>query len=663
MPTFDERTPSAPKFDGEKRPDRLRVSCAENVEGRSGAGGPLSATAMDCARNLCNTAHPFMCGINGIYAYHPSASPVDQDELTRTREAMHARGPDAAGIWFSSDRRVGLGHRRLSIIDVSDRANQPMLSREGDMALIFNGEVYNYRELREELERSGERFDTTSDTEVVLRLYRQRGEAMLPLLRGMFAFSVWDARNRTLFLARDPYGIKPLYYADDGRTIRVASQVKAILAGGAVSTTRDPAGIAGFFLRGSVPEPFTMYESIRELPAGSSMLVTPAGAAEPCTYFSIAATLRDAIRVKSDFSDEERQQIIARSVAESVRYHLVSDVPVGAFLSSGRDSSTIVALAAETGMPLQTVTLRFEEYAGTSKDEAPLAAVVAQRYGTRHATHTLTSEDFRLLLPHALEAMDQPSIDGLNSYFVCRAAAELGWKVALSGTGGDELFGGYSTFRIIPRFVRAFSMFRHMPAAAKAFERMHGRMVPQNARFSPKTAHTLKYCHSYEGAYLMKRGLFLPDELAELLGDELAREGLHRLGILDRIRAAITPDPGTAFSRVAAMETALFMRNQLLRDLDWASMAHSLEVRVPLVDAFLLRQVAPAVFSTSRRNGKAMMARSPKTPLPHAILNRRKTGFTLPIRDWLAAEHYATPKLFGMRPWAMYLYDRNIATA
>ena len=602
-----------------------------------------------------------MCGINGIYAYHSSAPAVDQDELTRTREAMHSRGPDAAGIWFSADRRVGFGHRRLSIIDVSDRANQPMLSREGDLALVFNGEIYNYRELRSDLERAGESFDTTSDTEVVLRLYRQRGEGMLPLLRGMFAFSIWDARNRTMFLARDPYGIKPLYYADDGRTIRVASQVRALLAGGAISTSRDPAGIAGFFLRGSVPEPFTMYEAIRALPAGSSMLVTSAGPEEPRSYFSIGATLRDAIRSRAHFTDEERQGVIARAVAESVRYHLVSDVPVGAFLSSGRDSSTIVALAAETGIPLQTVTLRFAEYAGTSKDEAPLAEVVARRYGTQHSTKTLTSEDFRSQLPHALEAMDQPSIDGLNSYFVCRAASELGWKVALSGTGGDELFGGYSTFRIIPRFVRAFRMFRHMPAAAKAFERMHASMVPRNERFSPKTAHTLKYCHSYEGAYLMKRGLFLPDELAGVLGEELAREGLHRLRILDHIRAVITPDPGTAFSRVAALETALFMRNQLLRDLDWASMAHSLEVRVPLVDAFLLRQVAPAVFSSRRRNGKALMARSPQTPLPEQVLNRRKTGFTLPIRDWLAAEHRGAPRMFGMRPWAMYLYDRNVA--
>jgi asparagine synthase (glutamine-hydrolysing) len=605
-----------------------------------------------------------MCGINAIYAFHPSAAPVNLDELTTCREAMHSRGPDAAGEWTSTDLRVGLGHRRLSIIDVSERANQPMLSREGDLAIIFNGEIYNYRQLRDELTSAGETFDTTSDTEVVLRMYRRNGAAMLPRLRGMFAFAVWDGRTRTLFLARDPYGIKPLYYANDGRTFRLASQVKALLAGGGVSRTRDPAGLAGFLLRGSVPEPFTMYESIRAVPAGSWMMVSAAGPTEPQSYFSIAAVLLDAVNSDRHYSREERQEIIRRAVTESVGYHLVSDVPVGAFLSSGRDSSTVVALAAESGTPMRTVTLRFEEYAGTHKDEAPLAEVVAAHYGTQHATCTLSRDAFRRELPKALQAMDQPSIDGLNSYFVCKAASELGWKVALSGTGGDELFGGYSTFRTIPRFVRAFRVFRYFPAAARAFERLYGRVMPKDhARFSPKTPHMLKYAHSYEGAYLMKRGLFLPEELPSVLGEDVAEEGLRRLAILERIRETMTPDPGSPFARVAVLESALFMRNQLLRDMDWASMAHSLEVRVPLVDAFLLREVAPAVFTTKRRDGKELLARSPRKPLPAEILTRRKTGFTLPIRDWLAEEQSDPSHVFGMRPWALFLYQQNVRAA
>jgi len=580
-----------------------------------------------------------MCGINGIFSFRADAPPIDVGELMRTREAMRMRGPDAAGTWLSPDLRVGLGHRRLSIIDVSERANQPMVDR--DLVLTFNGEIYNYEELR-----AGETFETTSDSEVLLRMYRRWGESMLPRLRGMFAIAIWDARTNSLFLARDPYGIKPLYYANDGRTFRFASQVKALLAGGGVSATRDPAGIAGFLLRGHVPEPFTMYEDIRALPVGSWMVVTRDGSSEPRLYFSIAEVLRDAVNERRHYDEHERAAIIADGVRESVRYHLVSDVPVGAFLSAGRDSGSIVALAQT---PLDTMTMRFE---GQANDETPLAAAVAKQFGTTHHTVTLSRSAFLDELPRALEAMDQPTLDGLNSYFICAAAKERGWKVALSGTGGDELFGGYSTFRNIPRFVRALGVFEHLPRAASAFRNVHASIAKNRARFSPKTAYTLQYCTSYEGAYLMKRGLFLPEEIASIVGEEMAREGLKRLRIIDLIRQAITPDPGTPFARVAALESSLLLRNQLLRDIDWASMAHSIEVRVPLVDAFLLRRIAPAVFSTNKRDGKELLARA--AHLPDAILKRKKTGFTIPNVAWLD-DRRDIGKHFGMRPWALYV--------
>jgi len=580
-----------------------------------------------------------MCGINGIVSFHASAPPIDRDELMRTREAMRSRGPDAEGLWISSDGRVGLGHRRLSIIDVSDRANQPMI--DGDLVLTFNGEIYNYRELRDDS------YETNSDSEVLLRMYRKFGAEMLPRLRGMFAFAIWDARANTLFLARDPYGIKPLYYANDGRTFRFASQAKALLNG--VSSSRDPAGVVGFLLRGHVPEPFTIYEGIRMLPAGSWMTVTRDGASEPRSYFSIAEVLRDAVNAHRRYSDVERAAIIAEGVRESVRYHLVSDVPIGAFLSAGRDSGSIVGLAAETSMPMQTITMRFE---GQSNDETPLASVVAKQFGATHHIATLSRDQFRAQLPRAIEAMDHPTLDGLNSYFVSSAAAELGWKVALSGTGGDELFGGYSTFRNIPRFVRAVRPFRHL---ATPFRDVYQR-IATGPRFSPKTAYTLQHCTSYEGAYLLKRGVFLPEEIASILGDDMAEEGLRRLNLIERIRDTITPDPRTPFARIAAMESALLLRNQLLRDIDWASMAHSLEVRVPLVDAFLLRQIASAVFSTNKRDGKDLLARAPHRPLPRAILTRKKTGFTIPNVAWLEDRRHIG-RHFGMRPWALYVLE------
>ena len=222
-----------------------------------------------------------MCGINGIFAYHSASSAPQEDELLRTREAMHARGPDGAGIWWSKDRHCGLGHRRLSIIDLSDRASQPMASVDGRFVIVFNGEIYNYPQLRLELEKDGAFFRTTSDTEALLHLYARHGGGMVHRLRGMFAFAIWDEEKRCLFLARDPYGIKPLYIANDGWTFRFASQVKALLAGGHVSRDPEPAGLVGFHLFGSVPEPFSLYRDIHSLPAGHTQWVDGTGPKEP----------------------------------------------------------------------------------------------------------------------------------------------------------------------------------------------------------------------------------------------------------------------------------------------------------------------------------------------------------------------------------------------
>src|SRR5438270_3250720 len=233
-----------------------------------------------------------MCGITAIFAYRDNTADVRGDEIEAITQRMFARGPDAGGTWVSPDHRVGLGARRLAIIDLSPEGEQPMFDVDRELVIVFNGEIYNHRELRAELERDGARFHSSSDTEVLLQMYRAHGERMVELLRGMFAFAIWDTRARRMFVARDPYGIKPLYFADDGRTIRIASQVKALLAGGAIPRTRDHAGIAGFFLLGSVPEPFTTYASIRTIEAGTSMFIDEHGPSEPRRFYSIAQIFR-----------------------------------------------------------------------------------------------------------------------------------------------------------------------------------------------------------------------------------------------------------------------------------------------------------------------------------------------------------------------------------
>ncbi len=593
-----------------------------------------------------------MCGINGVFAYRDGAPPVDPDELLRSRECMRSRGPDAADLWISDDARVGLGHRRLAIIDLSAAGAQPM--RRGERVIIFNGEIYNYRELRARLEAKGRAFTSHSDTEVLLALYDEMGEEMLGELRGMFAIALWDGAKRRMLFARDPYGIKPLYYADDGGTVRVASQVKALVAGGRVDKRFDSAAAAGFFLRGTVPEPFTMYRAIRALPAGSYCWVDANGVGEPHAYFSIAATLRDALDSAQRIRDGEREELVHDAVLESVRYHMVADVPVGAFLSAGIDSSAIVAFACESGATdLQTMTLRFEEYRGRDNDEAPLATLVARQYGVRHTIRELTLNDFRAELPRIFAAMDQPTVDGLNSYFISKAAAELGLKVAMSGTGGDELFGGYTSFRDIPRWMPLTSVLSRVPGLGEGVYRLNTALAKRSRHISPKMGEILRHGKSYAGAYLVKRGRLLTSELPEVLGSEIAREGVERLNLMQILERAVSPDPGTPYTRVAALESSLYLRNQLLRDMDWASMAHSLEVRVPLVDAHLLRRLAPALV-TRKGRGKGILATAPRPPLPAEVRTRRKTGFTLPIKEWLRQEGRVE---LGKRSWARKVYE------
>lgn len=601
-----------------------------------------------------------MCGIAAIFSYRPSGAPVDREELRAIRDAMSARGPDGAGEWFSDDGRIGFGHRRLSIIDLSERGAQPMQSVDGRLTITFNGEIYNYKALRKGLEQCGARFHSDADTEVVLNLYAEKGPALFADLRGMYAFALWDRQERRMLLARDPYGIKPLYLADDGLTLRAASQVKALLAGGKVSRAVSPAGCAGFHLFGSVPEPHTLYAGIRALPAGAYVYADENGLTEPVRYFSIARTFAEAETREAPEREEDRFAFAAEALRDSVAHHMVADVPVGAFLSAGVDSGALVGLVRDAGIEdVQTVTLAFEEYRGRHDDEAPLARKTAVLYGTRHTERTITREEFFRDLPGILAAMDQPSIDGVNTCLVSKIAAESGLKVALSGLGGDELFHGYNTFDDVPRWVRLAALPSRIPSAGAAFRRAYAALAGAG---NPKRAGLLEFGGTYPGAYLLRRGLFMPWELPDLMGADEALAGLGALAPMCLLSEAMEPTPATAYGKVAALEAAVYMRNQLLRDTDWAGMAHSMELRVPLVDAVLLVTLAPMLVRHARVDRKRLLARSPSTPLPQDILSRRKTGFQVPIKEWIgshpayeswkAVPSLAAPQCPWTRRWA-----------
>jgi asparagine synthase (glutamine-hydrolysing) len=566
---------------------------------------------------------------------------------------MAARGPDGQGIWFSQDRKIGLAHRRLSIIDLSAAAAQPMMLDGGRLVISYNGEIYNFMALRRELEARGRVFRSRSDTEVLLHLYDAFGPGMVKKLRGMFAFAIWDGRRQGLFLARDPFGVKPLYYADGNGVFRAASQVKALLAGGGIGPAPDPAGHAGFFLFGYVPDPHTLYAAIRALPAGHHIWVDGKGPAKPQKYFDVTEIL-----AAGEAKESAPGPRLGGLLRDTMAHHQVADVPVGVFLSAGRDSATIAALAAEADAHLKTVTLAFDEFKGTANDEAPLAEKVAGLIGAEQRTVRISGADFHREKAALFAAMDQPTIDGVNTYFVARAARQAGLKVALSGLGGDELFGGYDTFSQVPRMVKALGAapgLRRFGRGLRLLGAPFFRLPAIAKALSPKWAGVLELGGGWGGAYLLRRGLFMPWELAGLLGTEMAAAGLQALQPLIRLDETAGP-PATAAAKISALEICWYMQNQLLRDSDWAGMAHGLEIRVPLVDGFLFRRLAPAI-AKGAGPSKAAMAATPTRPLPDSVLKRPKTGFRAPVREWMQGgdENTGTGER-GLRGWAKTVY-------
>ncbi len=587
-----------------------------------------------------------MCGLAAILAYGAAAPPVDEEELLRLRDAMMPRGPDGEGAWFSPDGRVGLAQRRLAIIDTSPAGLQPLWSADGRLAIVYNGEIYNWRELRQDLEARGASFRTQTDTEVILALYAAEGAEGLGRLRGMYAFALWDVERRGLLLVRDPLGIKPLYVADDGKTLRVASQLKALLAGGRVDTSPEPAGHVGFFLWGHVPDPFTLYAGIRAIPPGGLQWQGLDGK----SWSRQTGGLPDLLVAEPAPAQPPRdlQQAVHAIIGESLQAHLSADVPVSLFLSAGRDSACLASLLGAAGAGTKCFTLGIEEFRGGPQDEVPLAAEVARACGLPHQAHYVGYRDLLASREALLAGMDQPSIDGVNIFFIARAAAAAGHRVALSGLGADELFGGYPSFDQVPRLARGRWRLLQRLGLGRPLRRLGTRLLPAGA--SPKWAGLAEYAGSFSGAYLLRRALHMPWELGALLGEEVARAGLQRLASLESLdrslQRLVTPR-----QKVTALESQHYMTPRLLCDADWAGMAHSLEIRTPFADVRLYRQMAPLLAAAVPPQKADLVAGDPR--LPPAVALRRKTGFVVPVEQWLRDEGIDGR---GLRGWSRLVY-------
>ena len=437
-------------------------------------------------------------------------------------------------------------------------------------------------------------------------------------------------------VARDRYGIKPLYYADDGRTFRFASQVKALAAGGAISQEIDPAGLTGFLLWGSVPEPFTILQAVKELRAGYTLTISSEGTRPPRRYWNIAQAISDSFTTAADIAAGNEAHVVREALLDSVRAHLVADVPVGAFLSAGLDSATVVGLAQEiVDNPIQTVTLAFEECRGKLDDEAPIAAEIALTLGAAHQTMMLSMAEMEADLAAFFDAMDQPTVDGINTWFVSRAIAQAGIKVALSGLGGDELLGGYPSFVEVPKRVAHYRFAQGMPFLGAFYRKFYdaaSRVVPQ---LVPKNAGLLSMGGDYMGAYQIQRGHFMPWDLPHIIDADVARTGLRQLTEAEQNEADTLRPQLSGFAKLVELESTRYMGNQLLRDTDWVGMAHSLEIRVPLVDHILLERVVGLAIAGRLGMKKSALPATLRVPLPQSALTRPKTGFTVPIWKWL----------------------------
>jgi asparagine synthase (glutamine-hydrolysing) len=551
---------------------------------------------------------------------------------------MKHRGPDDQGLLLAPPAVLGM--RRLSIIDLTG-GHQPAFNEDGTIAVVFNGEIYNFQELRQTLERKGHIFRSRSDTETIVHAYEAWGPDCTHHLRGMFAFAAVEMPERKaatrIFLARDRFGIKPLYYAFQDGAFLFASELRALLASGCFAARLSVSALESYLHFGSVGEPMTLVAGIHSLPPGHWMAVPLDRSALPIRperYWDlVAAAARSRKPAVSD--RHEALAEVRRRLEDAIRGHLIADVPLGIFLSSGIDSAALAGLASRERAGVHTFTLVFSEQ---EFSEALLARQIAARLGTRHEELLLTGEEMLSRLGKAITALDQPSMDGMNTYFVSWAARQAGLKVALSGLGGDEVFGGYSTFRSAPRVAALVGAIRSWPAPLRrGLARALTKIGAANG-FADRSRKLAAACAAPDALphpYFFLRSLFTPAQVSELLQSAALPEDRPWRDWLTA--SAHEADQLDSFTKISWLESRSYLVNTLLRDTDAMSMAHSLEVRVPFLDHPLLEFIAqlPEDLKRPRGTQKRLLVEALGNLLPRDVVCQRKRTFTLPWEHWL----------------------------
>lgn len=584
-----------------------------------------------------------MCGIVGILARNAAVAP---EILERATMSLAHRGPDDSGTIIireesSEPIEIGLGNRRLAILDLSPLGHQPMQDPGTGNWIVYNGEIYNFREVRKKLQGLGTSFQSDSDTEVLLKAYGHWGEECLRELRGIFAFAIWDAQRHRLFLARDPLGIKPLYYGSFGQYFLFASEIRTLLGTGLVPRQLDSAGLANYLEFGSLYDPITLIEGVSALRPGHSLVWENGNVQERMYWDLVNPRSKAAIEANRRSSPAGRRTLeeeLHASIDESVRMQMVSDVPVGAFLSGGIDSSSLIGLLSRSGLQVSTFSIIFRE---ADYSEAEYSRLVAKKFGTEHHEILCSQHDALEAWPEAVKAMDQPTIDGLNTYFVSRQTRAAGIKVALSGLGGDEMFAGYSSFRAVPRMELFSRYWQHVPSFFRQPLANSYAWLMSDTDQTRKLATLARANGRIVHPYFLARMLFTPEQSDRLL---IARDSES----VERSQTSVEENLGRTrdldpVNRVSYLESRCYMLNTLLRDSDVMSMAHGLEVRVPLIDHKLAEKLfaLPGNWKLDAGTPKPLLVGALHGELPDQIVHRRKRGFTLPFEHWLRDELHA----------------------
>ncbi len=579
-----------------------------------------------------------MCGIVGIFGLR------DEARIKRMCDVMQHRGPDGEGFYYND--KVSLGMRRLSIIDLWT-GDQPMYNEDKSIVIIFNGEIYNYRKLRKQLEEKGHRFYTNSDTESIVHLYEEYGIDCVQHLEGMFAFAVWDKKRQRLFVGRDRLGVKPLYYYHKDGKFVFASEIKVILASGLVPKELDKEAVYHYLSYYNVPSPRTIITDVHCLPPGYLLTISQPGGLEVKQYWDVKfIETQNKVR-----EAEEIRRVLRELVTQTVEKRLISDVPLGAFLSGGIDSSIIVGLMSRMmNQPVQTFSVGFTSEADKQYDERSFAKLIAEKFKTDHREVIVNGEDVRRYLPKLIWYMDQPSGDAIQTYFVSEAARSK-LTVSLSGLGGDELFGGYRHFKIIPEIFEREKSWQKVPSFIRKTvgslsslapqvlkNRMHHKLILD---FLAQGGWRSQQNSSFSRKYELARTIYTGAEKHRLLSEEFTRDGMFEESS-QVIEPFLRNTEGLdLIDKISYIELKTYMPYMLLRDSDAMAMGVSLEVRFPFTDYKLVEYVAhnvPSYLKIHNGMSKYILIETFRDILPAEVIERRKRGFEFPMKNWLQKE-------------------------